>query len=140
MMNQMKRPSLAVTLFLFLFFGIQQALAGDSHYYEQRDELVKSSIQILIRHKLCADENDCHIKEYVLVEGATGGIVLDVYGIHDLSAISEIVSASIAAYKKHGKKMGVNLEVYREKHEDVMGLIKPFITRPYIKLQLQGEK
>lgn len=116
------------------------ALGGDSLYYEQRDRLAKTSIQVLIRRGLCVDENDCHIKQFVLVAGSTGGVVLNVYGISDLPAISEIFSASIDEYEKNGGKMGVFVEVYRQKHEDVMGFIRPIFTSPYIKLYFKGEK
>jgi len=132
-----------IFIFALLAFSLAEtplAFAGDSLYYEQRERLANTSIQVLIRHRLCVDENDCHIKQFVLVAGSTGGAVLYVYGISDLHVISEIISASIEEYEKNGNKMGVFVEVYRQKHEDVMGLIRPFFTRPYIKLYLQGEK
>lgn len=131
---------LLFSLLTIVFVEIPIVFGGDSLYYEQRERLARTSIQVLIKRGLCVDENDCHVKQIVFAEGSTGGVVLTVYASPDLRTISEIVSASIDEYEKNHKKMGVFVEVYRQKHEDVMGLFRPFFTSPYIKLYLQGEK
>lgn len=128
-----------ILLFVFMV-GIQDAYCGDSLYYEQRERLATSSIQALIKRGLCVDVNDCVIKQHILVSGSTGGPILNVYDVPDLSVISEILSAAINEYQTSGRTMGVSVEVFREKHEDVTGFIRPFFKSPYIKLYLRGEK
>lgn len=129
------------TLLASLFIEIPIAIGGSpSIYQEQALKLTENSKSALIRHGLCIDENDCTKKQFVFFLRTSSGVMLDVYGISDLRVISEIIGACLDEYEKNAKRMSIDVKVYREKHEDVMGLIKPLFVSPYIKLYLQGEK
>lgn len=123
-----------------LLVQIPMAFGGDSFYYEQRLRLGQNSKQVLIKHGLCADDNDCVKKTLVLTGGTSSGVIISLYDIRDSSAIKEIIGLCMDEYEKNEKRMSIIVEVYREKHEDVMGPISSLLTSPYIKLYVQGEK
>lgn len=127
-------------LLMSFFIEIPIAFGGDSFYYEQRLRLVESSKQVLIKHGLCTDDNDCSKKTLVLAGGMPSGISVELYDIHDASAIKEIIGLCMDEYEKNAKRMSIEVKVWKEKHEDVMGLIRPLIVSPYIKLYVKGEK
>lgn len=125
----------------FLFLGTQQTFSGESStYHIQGLRLLKDSKPILIKHGLCIDENDCVKKQLVLFKDMTTGVMVSVYGISDIGTISEIIGVCLNEYEKNKKRMSIDVKVYREKHEDVMGLTKPLFVSPFIKLYLQGEE
>lgn len=130
------------TLFAFFFIGSQLAIGGDSLYYEQRVRLGKESKKILIRNGLCTDDNDCVKKTLVLTGGmdsigkSSGGVYVALYDIHELPVIKEIIGLCMDEYEENAKRMSITVEVYKEKHEDAVGLFNLFTT-PYFKLYLQ---
>lgn len=129
------------SLLASLLIEIPIAIGGSpSIYQEQALKLTENSKSALIRHGLCIDENDCTKKRFVFFLRTSSGVMLDIYGISDLRVISEIIGACLDEYEKNTKRMSIDVKVYREKHEDVVGPINSLFTSPYIKLYLQGEK
>lgn len=126
-------------LLMSFFIEIPIAFGGDSFYYEQRLRLGQSSTQVLIKHGLCTDDNDCGKKNLVGSGGMYSGVHLVLYDMHDLPAIKEIIGLCMDEYEKNAKQMSILVEVYREKHEGAVGLINSF-SAPYIKLNVKGEK
>lgn len=133
-----------VLIFIFLaslFITIPIVIGGSpSIYQEQALRLTQSSDSILIKHGLCIDRNDCTKKQFVLFVRTSSGVMLNVYGISELRAISEIIGLCMDEYEKNAKRMSIDVKVYREKHEDVVGPINSLLTSPYIKLHVRGEK
>lgn len=127
-------------LLISFFIEIQIAFGGDSFYYEQRLRLGQNSTQVLIKHGLCTDDNDCGKKTLVGSGGMYSGVHLVLYDMHDLSVIKEIIGLCMDEYEKNAKRMSIIVEVYREKHEDVVGLVNTLSTSPYIKFNVKGEK
>lgn len=128
---------------LALLFVLESptAFCGESSTYQMQGlRLIKSSDLILIKHGLCIDENACVKKQLVFFKNTSSGIKLIIYGISDMDVISEITAACIDEYGINSKRMSIDVEVFREKREDTMGLIKPIFISPYIKLYLQGEQ
>lgn len=131
-------------IFIFVFLAlfaleIPKAFGGDSFYYEQRLRLGKSSTQVLIKHGLCTDDNDCGKKNLVGSGGMYSGVHLVLYDMHDLPAIKEIIGLCMDEYEKNAEQMSILVEVYREKHDGAVGLINSLSTNPYIKLHIKGE-
>lgn len=124
-----------------LFVEMPIAIGGSpSIYQEQALKLTENSKFAFIRHGLCIDENDCTKKQFVFFIRTSSGVMLDIYGISDLRVISEIIGACLDEYEKNAKRMSIDVKVYREKHEDVVGPINSLFTSPYIKLHLKEEK
>ena len=136
----MKHISIFVLL-AFFAFEIPTAFGGEpSTYQAQGLRLIKNSDLILIKHGLCNDENDCVKKQLIFFKNMSSGVKLSVYGIPDLDVISEIIGICLDEYGKNAKRMSIDVKVYREKHEDAMGLIKLLFINPHIKLYLQGDE
>ena len=136
----MKRIVILVVL-AFSFLKMPIAVAGEpSTYHMQGLRLVRNSDSILIKHGLCADGNDCTKKQLVLFKNMSSGIALSIYGISDVGVISEIIGASLDEYRRNANRMSIDVKAYREKHESVMGLIKPLMVNPYVKFYVQGEQ
>lgn len=128
-------------LLVFCSREIPIAFGGEPSTYQQQGlRLLQNSRPILIKHGLCIDENDCVKKQLVLFKSASSGLMLSIYGISDIGVISEIIGICLNEYGKNEKRMSIDVKVYRQKHEETMGLIKPIFISPYIKLDLQGEE
>lgn len=126
-------------LLAFCSLEIPTVFGGDASYYEQSFRLVKNSIQVLIKHGLCTDENDCNKKQFVTAAGRPWGVILELSDIQNSSAIQEIIGLCIDEYDKGEKKFSIALKGYKEKHEDLMGFAKLY-TKPRVELILKGEK
>ncbi|MCX7192030.1 MAG: hypothetical protein NTY60_00090 [Proteobacteria bacterium] len=128
-------------LLVFFTLEVPMVFGGEPSTYQiQGLRISQNSDQILIKHGLCIDENDCVEKQLMFFKSASSGLMLSVYGISDVGAISEIIGICLDEYGRNAKRISIEVKVYREKHEETRGLIKSRLISPYIKFYLQGEE
>jgi hypothetical protein len=128
-------------LLLVLLFRISVAVAGTPSVHEKlAHRLVAAADSALIQYGYCIDKNDCTKKEYAFWSLTTSSASLDLYNVNDIRVISAVVTACLAEYENSGRRIFITALIYREKFEDVRGVIKPLLVSPYIKLYLRGDQ
>lgn len=139
--NPISNRSLAIISLLFPFFPILDAVAGTPSIHEKlAHRLVAVAHSALIQYGYCADENDCNKKEYAYWSLTKSSVTLGLYDIHDMRVVSAVAAASLAEYDKSEKRIFITAKVYRERYEDVRGVIKSLMVKPYIELNLRGDQ
>ncbi len=77
-----------------------------------RHEIVGSAIiPILIAHKICFDERDCH-RRNVVQASARSGVEIFIYGISDRKLINELLAAITQASNQYPPELQLSVDVY----------------------------
>lgn len=135
------RRLIRVALEFLLTVPMQGVTAGTPSIHEKlAHRLVAAAHSALIQYGYCADENDCNLKEYAYWSLTKSSVSLGLYDIHDLRVVSAAIAAAMGEYDKSGKRIFITTKVYRERYRDVRGVVKPWMTKPYIELNLRGDQ
>lgn len=87
----------------------------------QTKEMIAAIHTLLISEKLCSDENDCRIKNYVLCRPEKGAYIY-IYGITNKKIITKIVDLFIEQHAKY-PNIHYQLTIYSlTKEEDMKNL------------------
>lgn len=140
-MSMLTRIAACYFLLTFSILEIPMANAGTPSIHEKlAHRLVAAAHSALIQYGYCVDENDCTKKEYAYWSLTKSSASLGLYNVNDIRVISAVVTACLTEYENGGKRIFITARVYREKYENVRGVIRPLMVKPYAELYLRGEQ
>lgn len=123
-----------------LLFVWTAAWAGPPGTYQKEALALMETIHhVLIEHGYCQDRNDCTKKRLSFFGRSSTGVEVEVYQVTDTKAIQKILAACVSSYAKNQQQMDVSLSIYRQPHEELMGLGK-WHKKPFVSMHMKGEQ
>lgn len=133
------RWMVSIVFAITMVVALNADAAGNRKYENQRLELLERIKEVLVKHHLCDDKNDCSKKQLVFALPADWGIGVEVYGVHDSGALTEIANLCSAAFFSNGTEMSIRVQVFSITKEEETN--RSFWNRPNpIKIDFEGAK
>ena len=134
-------------LFLFLvcitvcFFGsgdFTSAMAGgDLTYYDQAHDIAKEMDQILIKHGICNNTDDCNKKQVRFLGWYSWGIYVATYSIKDGRVLNELLNVCSKFFFDHKCQIKLEVNIYPVSKTAELGAA-PWNKPKPIKITMKG--
>ncbi|WP_147411098.1 hypothetical protein [Pseudomonas cavernicola] len=112
-------------------------LAGCVYSYpEEAHDIGGKLIDELVVSGLCEEKKEC---AYLKVAGKPGDAIINIYEANkiDNNTLSKLISICLNQYGQYGKKVDIQINAYRETHEQARSLFSQ--AKPYIQVRLRAD-